>query len=70
MENDGRQLIYVQNGSPKMDGMFIDFSHKIHYTWQVVGVGAGYIGKRIQPQVVRLRLRASSPAPPRLRLVA
>ena len=25
--------------------MSIDFSHKILYTWQVVGVGAGYIVK-------------------------
>jgi len=27
-----------------MDSMSIDLSQKILYTWQVVGVGAGYIG--------------------------
>jgi hypothetical protein len=29
-----------------MDGMSLDLSQKILYTWQVVGVGAGYIGKK------------------------
>ena len=29
-----------------MDSMSIDLSQKILYTWQVAGVGAGYIGKK------------------------
>jgi len=29
-----------------MDGMSLDLSQKILYTWQVAGVGAGYIGKK------------------------
>jgi len=31
-------------GRPKMDSMSLDLSQKILYTWQVAGVGAGYIG--------------------------
>jgi len=41
MENDGRQLIYVQNGSPKMNTKFLTFPGKSITLGRWLGLAQG-----------------------------